>query len=47
MYSIAKPQMHDENKRIRALHERMLAGLKDAEEVFSMGMLEKRACRTT
>ena len=41
-YAIAKAEMHDENKRIRALHERMLAGLKDIEEVFLNGHAEKR-----
>ncbi len=41
-YRIAKAEMHDENKRIRALHERMLNGLKDVEEVFLNGHAEKR-----
>src|SRR5450756_1236490 len=41
-YGIAKAEMHEENKRIRALHERMLAGLKDLEEVYVNGDLEKR-----
>jgi cysteine desulfurase len=41
-YAIAKAEMHEENKRIRALHERMLAGLKDVEEVFLNGHAEKR-----
>ncbi len=41
-YRIAKAEMHEENKRIRALHERMLAGLKDVEEVFLNGHAEKR-----
>ena len=35
-------QMHEENKRIRALQERMLAGLKDVEEVFLNGHAVKR-----
>ena len=41
-YRIAKAEMHEENKRIRALHERMLSGLKDVEEVFLNGHAEKR-----
>ena len=41
-YRIAKAEMHEENKRIRALHERMLNGLKDVEEVFLNGDAEKR-----
>ncbi len=41
-YRIAKAEMHLENTRIRALHERMLAGLKDVEEVFLNGHAEKR-----
>ncbi|CAN5302145.1 IscS subfamily cysteine desulfurase [soil metagenome] len=41
-YRIAKAEMHEENKRIRALHERMLNGLKDVEEVFLNGHAEKR-----
>ena len=41
-YRIAKLEMHEENKRIRALHERMLAGLKDVEEVFLNGHADKR-----
>ena len=41
-YRIAKAEMHEENKRIRALHERMLNGLKDIEEVFLNGHAEKR-----
>ena len=36
-YRIAKEEMHAENKRIRALHDRLLAGLKDIEEVFING----------
>jgi cysteine desulfurase len=36
-YRIAKAEMHDENVRIRALHDRMVAGLKDVEEVFING----------
>ena len=41
-YRIAKEEMAGENIRIRALHERMLAGLKDVEQVFINGNLEKR-----
>ena len=41
-YRIAKAEMHMENKRILALHERMLNGLKDVEEVFLNGHAEKR-----
>ena len=41
-YRIAKAEMHMENKRIRILHERMLNGLKDIEEVFLNGHAEKR-----
>ncbi len=41
-YAIAKAEMHEENQRIRALHERMLNGLKDMEEVFLNGHAEKR-----
>ena len=41
-FRIAKLEMHDENKRIRALQQRMLAGLKDVEEVFLNGHADKR-----
>ncbi len=41
-YRIAKEEMHDENQRIRSLHDRMLAGLKDVEEVFLNGHADKR-----
>ncbi|CAN5537852.1 IscS subfamily cysteine desulfurase [soil metagenome] len=41
-YRIAKDEMHEENKRIRGLHERMLNGLKDVEQVFINGNAEKR-----
>ena len=41
-YRIAKAEMHEENKRIRALHERMLKGLQGIEQVFINGHLEKR-----
>ncbi len=36
-YRIAKAEMHEENQRIRALHDRLVAGLKDIEEVFING----------
>ncbi len=41
-YRIAKAEMAVENVRIRALHDRMLVGLKDVEQVFINGHLEKR-----
>ena len=41
-YRIAKAEMHEENKRIQVLHERMLNGLKDVEEVFLNGHPKKR-----
>jgi cysteine desulfurase len=41
-YRIAKDEMAGENVRIRALHDRMLAGLKDVEQVFINGHLDKR-----
>ncbi|XHS77321.1 IscS subfamily cysteine desulfurase [Burkholderiaceae bacterium UC74_6] len=41
-YSIAKAEMHEENARIRALHERLLNGLKGIEQVFINGNLEHR-----
>jgi cysteine desulfurase len=41
-YRIAKEEMHGENIRIRALHDRMLNGLKDVEQVFINGHTEKR-----
>ena len=41
-YRIAKAEMHEENQRIRTLHERMLNGLKDVEEVFLNGHADKR-----
>ncbi|MBC7682046.1 MAG: IscS subfamily cysteine desulfurase [Ferruginibacter sp.] len=36
-YRIAKAEMGAENVRIKALHDRMLAGLKDVEQVFING----------
>jgi len=41
-YRIAKAEMHEENARIRALHERLLNGLKGIEQVFINGNLEHR-----
>ena len=41
-YRIAKEEMHAENARIQALHDRMLNGLKDVEQVFINGNVEKR-----
>ncbi len=41
-YRIAKAEMESDNIRIRALHERMLAGLKDVEQVFINGHETKR-----
>jgi len=41
-YRIAKAEMHVENARIRGLQQRLLHGLKDVEQVFINGHLEKR-----
>jgi cysteine desulfurase len=41
-FRIAKLEMASDNVRIRALHERMLNGLKDIEQVFLNGHAEKR-----
>ena len=41
-YRIAKEEMHAENQRIQALHDRMLAGLKDVEQVFINGNVKQR-----
>jgi len=41
-YRIAKEEMQVENARIRGLQQRLLAGLKDVEEVFLNGHPEKR-----
>jgi len=41
-YRIARLEMTAENLRIRALHDRMIDGLKDVEQVFINGHLEKR-----
>ena len=36
-YRIAKAEMHEENQRIQALHDRLVSGLKDIEQVFING----------
>ncbi len=41
-FRIAKLEMAADNVRIRALHERMLNGLKDIEQVFLNGHADKR-----
>jgi cysteine desulfurase len=41
-YRIAREEMGQENRRIRTLHDRMLAGLRGIEQVFINGSLEKR-----
>ena len=41
-YRIAQAEMAQENARIQALHDRMLAGLKDVEQVFINGHTERR-----
>ena len=41
-YRIAKVEMREENQRIQALHDRMLAGLKDVEQVFINGHVTQR-----
>ena len=41
-YRIAKDEMVAENIRVRALHDRMLAGLKDVEQVFINGHFDQR-----
>jgi len=41
-YRIAKAEMHAENQRIQALHDRLLNGLKDVEEVFINGHEARR-----
>ena len=41
-FRIAKLEMHADNVRIKALHERMLNGLKDIEQVFVNGHADKR-----
>lgn len=41
-YAIAKAEMAQENARVRALHDRLLAGLQNIEQVFINGSLERR-----
>jgi len=41
-YRIAKEEMATEGERIRMLHQRLLNGLKDIEQVFVNGDLERR-----
>lgn len=41
-YRIAKAEMAEENKRIKALHDRLVAGLSGMEEVFINGHKDKR-----
>jgi cysteine desulfurase len=41
-FRIAKLEMAEDNARVRALHERMLAGLKDVEQVFLNGHPTRR-----
>ncbi len=41
-FRIAKEEMASDNERIRMLHQRMLDGLKDMEEVYINGDLEHR-----
>ena len=41
-YRIAKAEMGEENRRIRVLHQRMLDGLKNVEQVFINGHADQR-----
>jgi len=41
-YRIAKAEMAQENIRIKKLHDRMVAGLQDIEQVFINGHAERR-----
>ena len=41
-FRIAKAEMADENARVKALRDRLLAGLQDIEQIFVNGDLEKR-----
>ena len=41
-FRIAKAEMADENARVKALRDRLLAGLHDIEQIFVNGDLEKR-----
>lgn len=42
-FKIAKEEMHDENKRIKKLHDQLLKGLTEIEEVYVNGDLNHRA----
>jgi cysteine desulfurase len=46
-FRIAKEEMADENARVKALRDRLLAGLQDIEQIFVNGDLEKRVSPTT
>jgi cysteine desulfurase len=39
--------MAQENVRIQALHDRLVAGLQDIEQIFINGRSLNSACRTT
>ena len=41
-FRLAKEEMADENTRVKALRDRLLAGLQDIEQIFVNGDLEKR-----
>ena len=41
-FRLAKEEMADENARVKALRDRLLAGLQDIEQIFVNGDLEKR-----
>ncbi len=41
-FRLARLEMHEENKRIKALRDRLLAGVQDMEEVYVNGHLEQR-----
>ncbi len=41
-FRLARLEMHEENKRVLALRDRLLAGIKDLEEVYVNGDLEHR-----
>ena len=41
-FRIAKEEMHAENERVRALRDRLLAGLQGIEQIFVNGDLERR-----
>jgi len=41
-FRIAKEEMADENARVKALRDRLLAGLQDIEQIFVNGDLDKR-----